>query len=99
MRENLYAQWLAERITKKPVSDYIARCDRVEHDLHIDLDTEYNKDGGVSLLSKLNYSMDDKRNNRPLRCNIYFKPGVDLRNGMASLKTAVKNYFDFCKEA
>ena len=99
MREQEFEKWLRRKITSAPVRNYILRCGRVERDLRIDLDKEFEKDGGRSLLESMVYSQQDQKNHVPLRCAIEFKPGSDLRNGMASLKTAVSTYFTFRRDA
>lgn len=97
MRDKEYSKWLQAYVTNAVIVDYIKRCQRVENNLHIDLDNEFCKDKGASLLAKLTYTTDDQVKNRPLKCNIYFKVGSDLRTGMCSLKTAVSKYFEFCQ--
>ena len=97
MREKEYSNWLASCVTKAVVGNYIKRCQRVEENLHIDLDDEFTKDKGSSLLAKLTYTADDQAHHRPLKCDIYFHAGSNLRAGMGSLKTAVSKYFEFCQ--
>lgn len=97
MREREYAGWLQSAVTKAVVGNYIKRCRRVEENLQIDLDDEFVKDKGASLLAKLTYTADDQAHHRPLRCGISFHAGADLRAGMGSLKTAVSKYFEFCQ--
>lgn len=98
MRDKEYSKWLQPYVTYTVIGNYIKRCRRVEDNLHIDLDDEFIKDNGKSLLIKLTYTTDDQVHNRPLKCDIYFNAGSDLRAGMGSLKTAVSKYFEFCKE-
>lgn len=98
MRDKEYSKYLQFYVTNAVIGNYIKRCQRVENNLHIDLDDEFNKDNGKSLLTKLTYTTDDQAHNRPLKCNIYFNDGSDLRAGMGSLKTAVSKYFEFCQE-
>ncbi len=96
MRDKEYSKWLQSYITNEAIINYVKRCQRVENNLNINLDDEFEKDNGISLLEKLTYTMDDQINNRPLKCNIHFNSDSDLRNGMNSLKTAVNKYFEFC---
>lgn len=98
MCDKEYSNWLQSYVTPSVVTNYISRCQRVENNLHIDLDDEFVKDFGKSLLEKLTYSIDDQIHNRPLRCNIFFNSNSDLKAGMRSLKTAVNNYFEFCRK-
>lgn len=97
MRDAAYARWLQPRMTPAVVQNYIKRCQRVEQNLHLDLDDAYAKDGGASLLAALTYTTEDQLHHRPLRCRISFQTGADLRKGMGSLKTAVRTYFTFCQ--
>ncbi len=97
MRDEEYSIWLQQHVTPAAINNYVKRCQRVEDNLKIDLDIEFKKDNGVSLLDKLTYTTDDEIHNRPLRCNIEFNAGSNLRNGMGSLKTAVSKYFEFCR--
>lgn len=96
MREEEYSEWLQSYVTNAAIMNYIKRCQRVEANLNITLDDEFKKDKGESLCEKLIYTTDDQRHNRHLKCDIYFKVGSDLRKGMASLRTAVMKYFEFC---
>lgn len=96
MRSKAFSIWLNKYVTGPVVSDYIKRCQRVESNLKIDLDDEFVKDQGSALLEKLKYTAEDQANNRPLKCNIYFQAGSNLKSGMSSLKTAVSRYFEFC---
>jgi len=97
MRDEAYRDWLHGKISSRPISDSISRCRRIEECLKLDLDIEYQKDGGRSLAELLEYSVDDERFNRPAPSGIDFVPGSNIRNGMASLRSAVKKYFEFCQ--
>lgn len=96
MRDKEYSKWLQSYITKPAIENYIKRCQRVEDNLNINLDDEFKKDNGVSLLAKLTYTTDDQLHNQPLKCDIYFCAGSDLHKGMGSLKTDISKYFEFC---
>lgn len=98
MRETDFSSWLKTKVTTAVIGNSISRCQRVENNLQIDLDDEFFKDGGKSLLEKLTYNAEDQAHGRPLKCNISFDAGANLRNGMGSLKSAVNNYFKFCRE-
>ena len=97
MRDEEYRDWLQGKISSRPISDSISRCRRIEEGLKLKLDKEYRKDGGQSLVELLEYSADDERLNRPAPSGIDFVPGSNIRNGMASLRSAAKKYFEFCK--
>ena len=100
MREDAFRSWMASRgnIGLRPMGDAISRCKRVHKGLGINLDEEYAKDGGRSLIELLNYTEEDVLLNHPAPAGINFKPGANIKNGMASLKSAVNKYFEFCTE-
>ena len=97
MRIDDYAKWLRTLVFEAVVQNYIKRCRRVEKNLDVSLDLEFRKDGGASLLDQLTYTTEDWQKHRPLRCSLNFKAGSDWYNVLASLKTAVKKYFEFCQ--
>lgn len=97
MRVEVFRNWLQGKISSRPISDCISRCRRIEDCLKFDLDEEYGKDGGNSLITLLQYSADDERLNKAAPKGITFMPGSNIRNGMASLRSAVKKYFEFCR--
>jgi hypothetical protein len=97
MRKEAYRDWLQGKLSKLAVSDSISRCGRIEECLELNLDDEYQKDGGRSLVELLEYSRDDERLNRPAPSGIVFAPGSDIRSSMSSLRSAVKKYFQFCR--
>ena len=103
MREEAMRTWMknqkkpsGEPWGKRHMDDVISRLGRVQKGLQVDLDEEYRKDGGENLIRLLDYTAEDQKNHRPAPGKLYFKPGANLRDGMASLKNAVKKYFDFC---
>jgi|LSQX01.1.fsa_nt_gb hypothetical protein len=97
MRAEAFRNWLHGKISSKPISDCISRCCRIEECLKLDLDEEYIKDGGHNLIKLLEYSADDERLNKAAPKGITFMPGSNIRNGMSSLRSAVKKYFEFCR--
>lgn len=99
MRDQQFANWLQGKIEDKPVSDYISRCKRVESSLNIDLDIEFRKDNGRSIIDQLTYTKEDKRNNVIPTCGIVFSVGADYYNGLSSLRSAIRSYVDFCLES
>jgi hypothetical protein len=96
MRDDAYRNWLQGKISSRPISDSISRCRRVEESLKMNLDEEFSKDGGRSLVELLEYSSEDESLNRLAPTGISFTPGSNIKNGMASLRSAVKKYFEFC---
>ena len=97
MRSEAFQVWLkSTKMIPRAQSDAKSRCARVERDLGVILDEEYEKDGGRSLVALLSYTAEDKRNNRPAPEGLMFNG--DIKDGMASLKSAVKTYFLFCSQ-
>ncbi|WP_169788236.1 MULTISPECIES: hypothetical protein [Bacillota] len=99
MRDDAYRNWLQGKISSRPISDSISRCRRIEESLRLDLDEEFAKDGGRSLVNLLEYSSEDESLNRPAPDGISFSPGSNIKNGMSSLRSAVKKYFEFCRSS
>ena len=99
MREQEFRAWMMHMGTmqNRPIGDAISRCKRVCQALDIDLDEEFAKDGGISLLNELKYTSEDAKTNRPVDARFCFSQGANLKNGMASLKAAVKKYIEFCE--
>lgn len=93
MREREFVLWVQALGSGKNV---ITRCRRVESELGIDLDEEFRKDKGTSLIEKLTYTAEDASQKRPLRCDISFNSSANIRSGMSCLKSAVIKYFEFC---
>ena len=96
MRDRAFRDWLSDSgKTVRVVSDYASRCNRVEQELRLDLDAEYQKDHGIELLRILTYTKDDAAGKVPPQ--ISFRNGADIYNGMASIKSSVNSYFSFLK--
>lgn len=100
MRHNDFKNWMetCTNLKQRPIADALSRVKRIEHSLRLDLDLEYIKDSGNYVLSMLDYSTADAMNNRKPPIGLEFKPGANIRNGMASLKAAAKQYFNFCHD-
>lgn len=99
MRENEFRRWMFGLGTMqlRPIGDAVSRCRRVIKALQVSLDTEYRKDGCASLLQKLEYTAEDERRGAPVVPGFDFSPRANLRKGMASLRTAVNKYVEFCE--
>lgn len=95
MKEESFRSWLTGRMDSRPMSDCISRCRRIEQQLRVDLDTEYEADGGAEIIDTLSYSADDQANGLPAPDGLIFKEGANIRNGMNSLKSAASNYMKF----
>lgn len=96
MRTEDFRRWLLVRQTRKSVSDSLSRCRRVEKSLQIDLDEEYQKDRGKQLLSRMEYTAADERNNRPAPLGFEFAANLSIISRLRDLRCAVKRYFKFC---
>jgi len=98
MRDEAFKMWMLSsgRMGKRPISDALSRCRRIEYGFSTDLDEEYLRDRGRLILEKLCYSSDDEKRRKPVPSELDFSPGANLKNGMASLKAAAKKYFEFC---
>ena len=96
MRYNQSKYWLENStdLQPRPMADALSRVKRIEHGLCLDL--KYIKDGGSYVLNKMEYSATDESNSKQPPIGLTFKPGANIRNGMASLKAAAKQYFNFC---
>jgi hypothetical protein len=92
MNESKFFDWLCEKFTGGTPSSRLANCKRVEK-YEGDLDSHFERDSGFSLVEKLSYSTDDKRNNRKPKHTVPIKG--DIYNGTATLKQAVNLYFEY----
>lgn len=98
MRTDEFRIWLQEfPLNPKPLKDCISRCKKVEKALQIDLDKEYKKDRGVSVLSALKYTPEDEKNHREAPECFNFKPDANVRFRFTDLRSATKKYFAFCE--
>lgn len=100
MRYNDFKHWLetSTNLQQRPIADALSRVKRIEQSLRLNLDLEYIKDGGKYVLSILDYSAADVMIGKKPPIGLEFKSGANIRNGMASLKAAAKQYFNFCSE-
>lgn len=62
----------------------------------INLDEQYEKDEGNSLMQKLKYSRKESREGISPQCGIVFD--IDVYIGMHSLRAPVKKYFEFLQQ-
>lgn len=97
MRKEDFRQWLDGKIKKKPISDYISRCTTVESALKVDLDEEYRKDRGQTVIRKLSYNARDAKFNHPVPQEFNFKAGCNVVQRLTDLRLAVNRYFDFAQ--
>lgn len=95
MKEEEFRSWLTGKMQSRPVSDCISRCRRIEQQLRVDLDAEFEANGGAGIVEALSYSAEDQASGLPAPEGLIFKEGANIRNGMNSLKSAASNYMRF----
>lgn len=91
MRENEFRAWLehVKKLAPRPINDYVSRCKRVMRCLQINLDEELKKDKGRDALKLL-------VDNSTAVSRLEFSKGANVQEGLASLRSAVMSYFEFC---
>ena len=94
MLEVAFRDWLDARYPPTAASTRFSNVARVEHWCG-DLDVHFAADGFASLLSDLEYTTDDERAGKANHTPIEFRPGSNLRNGLATLRSALRRYSDF----
>jgi len=88
-----FKSWLTlKNRGKKTIQNRISNARNVEN-FEGDLDKHYEKDFGISLMTKLYYSKKDEREGLPVKHDVPIN-GV-FRTGSSTLKNAVKLYMDF----
>lgn len=93
MREYEFVEWLkAGGMKANSARSRLKNCLRV-CEYEGDLDVHYQRDHCKDLLSRLEYSKADERNNEPARHSININGNV--YNGTATLKAAVNLYIEF----
>ena len=96
MQETQFKKWLdGKGHNNRVVSSVMSRCGKIERELKLDLDKEFTADNGESLLQKLKYSVEDELHSRPAPRGLIVSGNI--RNILASLKSAAKTYMDFKK--
>ena len=96
MKKEAYRTWLDGTIKTVCIKDRISRCARVEAALGVDLDEEYKKDKGKSVLELLHYTLNDWRTGTELPKCLKFKEGANTYQIMTDMRSAATRYFDFC---
>src|SRR5690554_6950795 len=97
MRTEQFRGWLNDKGLKpKPVSDALSRCRRIAS-AYGDLEAAWERDQFSSIIEDLHYSSEDEANARPNPSRILIKG--NLRNGLASLKSAIANYRGFMDDS
>lgn len=100
MKIEAFRSWMEGlgTMSKNPISDAISRCKRIERCMNINLDMEYIRDRGCSLIEILTYTAMDASEHKPLPHGLDFQTGAKWITGMAALKAAVKKYFIFMEQ-
>ena len=94
--KSTFQNWLKEqKYTKGTTQTQINRSGRVE-ECYGDLDVHYDGDQLRGVIDELKYSTEDERRNRPNTSKIPFKG--DIRNNLASYKSAVELYCKFRRD-
>jgi hypothetical protein len=92
VNESQFLNWLCEKYTRGTPNSRLSNCKRVEQ-YEGDLDSHFAENQGFSLIEKLSYSKDDKRNNRKPKHAVPING--DIYNGTATLKQAINLYFEY----
>lgn len=96
MKEKEFVNWLtADGMKESSAWSRLKNCLRVCR-FEGDLDTHYMRDRCKELLSRLEYSKFDERNNSPARHSIPISGNI--YDGTATLRTAVRLYVDFLEK-
>ena len=105
MRKEEFRRWIEtgcgnrkKSLSAPVIADALSRCSRIERDGKVDLDQEYLKDGGKSILELLKYSAEDARTHKLPPEGFEFSSNANIKAGLASLKNAATRYFEFCED-
>jgi len=96
MDDSQFYDWLCEKYQVGTSRSRLTNCRKIEEH-EGNLDDHFTKDKGASLIRKLTYTKDDELNKREKKHNIPIKGSKkdSIYNGTATLKQAVRLYFDF----
>ena len=98
MDERNYRLWMEKNKSYHTARTYTARCMRVEAEMKIDLDEQFLKDGGKTLMMLLKYSREEERKGIKPKCGISFEGASNIYGGMNALRAAVKKYFEYKRQ-
>lgn len=92
MQTDDFKKWLEQKYPEenKTVNSRISNCKKVEK-YYGNLDEKYDVDKCRKVISALNYTKDDERQNMPHLVRI----NGNIYDGLATLKQAVKLYVEF----
>ena len=98
MQKNEFKQWLLERRTERSAIDCGSRCKKVEKEVSVDLDKEYSKDAGATILQNLSYGQKELNQGIDFPPTFSFKQGSNYVRRYPDLRCSVKQYFRFLEE-
>lgn len=98
MDERNFRLWMETTKNYHTARTYTARCIRVETEMSINLDEQYDLDKGDRLMQTLKYSRKEAREGKQPQCGIVFDLDVDVYSGMHSLRASVKKYFEYLQQ-
>ena len=97
MKKEEYKNWLEGKLKAPSIKDRLSRCSKVEKSLGVDLDVEFERDGGEAVLKQLSYTIHDAKNHVPLPKGMSFSENANINQRMTDLRSAAKQYFVFRK--
>lgn len=97
MDERNFRLWMEKEKNYHTARTYTSRCIRVESEMGINLDEQFEKNQGSELMQKLKYSRKESREGLQPQCGITFDVDVDVYSGMHSLRASVKKYFEYLR--
>lgn len=95
MRYNEFSEWMENKIKKNSIRDCLSRCKKVEKSLGVDLDEEFQKDEGNTVLVALSSEKYDDNDLKKISEEFGFKEGSNIKFRLSDMKSAVKRYFKF----
>lgn len=95
MKYDEFKIWLETRMDARSIASRLSNCRRLETFKH-DLDQQFAKDKGRSLIELLEYSAEDERSGREAKHCIPIEGKI--RKGTATLKAAANLYFKFAED-
>ena len=93
MQKSQFHNWLIDNeYDEKTISSRLSNCRRIE-EFEGDLDDHFNKNSGVTLSNKLQYSAQNQKNGTPAKHSIPINGNI--YNGTATFRSAAILYFKF----
>lgn len=94
MQREKFKEWLVEKGYKSNVDSLVSRIARVDE--YYNVDEYYKKSSCEELIESLTYTSDDEKSGLEPIASIPIEG--NYRTGLASLKSAVKKYFEFLED-